>query len=231
MYRAKIRLVAAFLAMPLVLSVPTASASVASPAEEPQEVVAAIQDAAEGHVDECAYTQTAVVELDDGSTLALDDSGELVDVASAPADSFVDCVGAEPSIDTQATAANASSDWSARKVFSSRNRYFGKTDSNGEFDAQYTPRTVAWSYRISAPLKAIAVGNATASASRSPWRSPQVPCTYSKVQSVGYIFHSSCPGNTGLVDWRLTASIGFPVEVAGNPGKATIRWIFNYSTV
>ena len=172
---------------------------------------------------DCAYVQATVITLDgDDATYTLNDQGALVE--SSPEVATEGCVEeaspADPDlITTQAVAIG-------NKDFTYASPGFTATDGNGTFVAQSNTvtRTLQWGYNVSGPLRVIATGTAAASVVRVP-----ADCTYNKVGvSAAYAFHGSCPTHTWGTPYKLNGVITFPIQVAGNPGTATIDWVFNY---
>ncbi|MFE9259254.1 hypothetical protein [Streptomyces sp. NPDC006879] len=120
----------------------------------------------------------------------------------------------------------------AKHVFKVSAPYYKKTDSNGTFTGQTdvaksVPATMAWSFRVSPKVQAIATGNMTCKAGHM-----QLP--YHDAHSgvaVGYFWHSSVKNNRLNKDYTLYGNCNFRVNVGGKTGTANLGFRFNYSLV
>ncbi|MFJ8648948.1 hypothetical protein ACIRNI_22860 [Streptomyces sp. NPDC093546] len=109
---------------------------------------------------------------------------------------------------------------------------YAKTDSNGTFTGQVNmagtvgkPAPMAWSFRTSKQVQAIATGKMTCSAGHM-----QLPYhdKHSNV-AVDYFWHTSVPNNRRNKDYTLYGNYTFRVKVGGKTGTANLGFRFNYS--
>ncbi|MFG3496962.1 hypothetical protein [Streptomyces sp. NPDC047928] len=120
----------------------------------------------------------------------------------------------------------------AKHVFKMSAPYYEKTDSNGKFTGQVNmaatvgkPATMAWSFRTSPKVQAIATGKMTCKAGHM-----QLPYhdSHSNV-AVDYFWHSSVKNNVRNKDYTLYGNCTFRVKVGGKTGTANLGFRFNYS--
>ncbi|MEV7318702.1 hypothetical protein [Streptomyces sp. NPDC093970] len=110
--------------------------------------------------------------------------------------------------------------------------YYKKTDANGTFTGQVNmagtvgrSAPMAWSFRTSPAVQAIATGRMTCSAGhmQSPYHD-----SHANV-AVNYFWHSSVPDNRRNKDYTLYGNCTFRVNVGGQTGTANLGFSFNYS--
>ncbi|WP_146067888.1 hypothetical protein [Streptomyces sp. Ru72] len=119
-----------------------------------------------------------------------------------------------------------------RFTFKVSDPYYTKTDGNGTFTGQVNmagtvgrPAPMAWSFRTSPAIQAIATGRMTCSAGHM-----QLPYHDSHANvTVNYFWHSSVPNNRRNKNYTLYGNCTFPVQVGGRTGKADLGFSFNYS--
>ncbi|MET9428461.1 MULTISPECIES: hypothetical protein [unclassified Streptomyces] len=120
----------------------------------------------------------------------------------------------------------------AKHVFKVSAPYYEKTDANGKFTGQVNmaatagkPATMAWSFRTSPAVQAIATGKMTCKAGHM-----QLPYhdSHSNV-AVNYFWHSSVKNNLRNKDYTLYGNCTFRVKVAGKTGTANLGFRFNYA--
>ncbi|MGW6244371.1 hypothetical protein [Streptomyces roseolus] len=110
--------------------------------------------------------------------------------------------------------------------------YYKKTDANGTFTGQVNmagtvgqPATMAWSFRTSPTVQAMATGKMTCKAGHM-----QLPYhdSHSNV-AVDYFWHSSVKNNRRNKDYTLWGNCTFRVKVGGRTGTANLGFNFRYS--
>ncbi|EHN76306.1 hypothetical protein SMCF_4200 [Streptomyces coelicoflavus ZG0656] len=109
---------------------------------------------------------------------------------------------------------------------------YKRTDSNGTFTGQVNmagtvgkPAHMAWSFRTSPKVQAIATGRMTCTAGHM-----QLPYHDKHTNvAVGYFWHSSVPGNRRNKNYTLYGNCTFRVKVGGKTGTANLGFRFNYS--
>jgi hypothetical protein len=118
---------------------------------------------------------------------------------------------------------------SAEKVFTRLDTYFEATDSNGTFTAKVAwasaQNTLAWSFRPSPSVRAIASGPMECQAGHL--QLPGYHDSHSAIP-VDYFWHSSVPGSFFNRDYTLWGSCTFPVLSDGRAGQAVLSFRFNY---
>jgi len=118
----------------------------------------------------------------------------------------------------------------------STDRYFEMSDSNGTFTGRTSyvdappPEigqtiTMAWSFRVSPAVRAIAVSPMTCTTGVAQVPSyrdhhPDVP--------VDYFLHSSVPKLGFSTNYDLEGKCTFKVNVSGRPGTATLTYKFHF---
>lgn len=163
-----------------------------------------------------------MIELDEGGAV------EANRVANALTSQADNCTEVEVATPGGLTVSAAAAQLSGYKTFTLDSPAFSKSNSHGKFTAQVTYSNsnfpVAFGFKLSAGLRAIATGSVTAKGSRAPGN-----CAYSKVGvGASYHFHWSCPKHTknNRYDWAGTYT--FRVNVGGNTGTATVANRFGY---
>jgi len=176
----------------------------------------------------CALQTDLKIHLDgDPTTYSLDpDTGELVPYSLVQSENCAQVTPPSSSLSSPEESVEAQYLLGTHE-FTSGNRYFQRSDSNGTLYAQTSYGSglpVAFRYDISSYLKSIATGSATVTAYRDP---PN--CHYSKLGiSVYYNTHWSCGGHSPSTTYREYGNWRFPIRVNGSSGTATINWQFNY---
>lgn len=120
----------------------------------------------------------------------------------------------------------------AKHTFKMSAPSYKKTDSNGTFTGQVNmagtvgkPAHMAWSFRTSKKVQAIATGKMTCSAGHM-----QLPYHDKHTNvAVSYFWHSSVPSNRRNKDYTLYGNCTFRVKVGGKKGTANLGFRFNYS--
>ncbi|CAL9436187.1 hypothetical protein [Streptomyces sp. enrichment culture] len=120
----------------------------------------------------------------------------------------------------------------AKHTFKMSAPYYKKTDSNGTFTGQVNmagtvgkPATMAWSFRTSPKVQAIATGRMTCKAGHM-----QLPYHDSHANvPVDYFWHSSVKNNRRNKDYTLWGNCTFRVKVGGKTGTANLGFRFNYA--
>ncbi|MFE5677821.1 hypothetical protein ACFQ7B_21310 [Streptomyces erythrochromogenes] len=119
-----------------------------------------------------------------------------------------------------------------KHVFKMSAPSYQKTDSNGTFTGQVNmagtvgkPAVMAWSFRTSPKVRAIATGKMTCKAGHM-----QLPYhdSHSNVP-VDYFWHSSVKDNRRNKDYTLYGNCTFRVKAGGRTGTANLGFRFNYS--
>ncbi|MGI5195655.1 hypothetical protein ACQEVY_18735 [Streptomyces sp. CA-288835] len=120
----------------------------------------------------------------------------------------------------------------AKHTFKLSDPDYKRTDRNGTFTGQVNmagtvgrPAHMAWSFRISPAVRAIATGRMTCTAGHM-----QLPYhdRHTNV-AVSYFWHSSVPNNRRNKEYTLYGSCKFRVNVGGRPGTANLGFSFKYS--
>ncbi|MCF1594365.1 hypothetical protein [Streptomyces muensis] len=109
---------------------------------------------------------------------------------------------------------------------------YKRTDANGTFTGQVNmagtvgrPAHMAWSFRTSPTVQAIATGRMTCKAGHM-----QLPYHDSHANvAVNYFWHSSVPNNRRNKNYTLYGNCTFRVNVGGRPGTANLGFSFRYS--
>ncbi|MFH8224320.1 hypothetical protein ACH4C2_34940 [Streptomyces sp. NPDC018057] len=119
-----------------------------------------------------------------------------------------------------------------RFTFKMSNPYYKKTDANGTFTGQVNmagtvgrAAPMAWSFRTSPAVQAIAAGRMTCSAGHMQLSYHD---SHANV-AVNYFWHSSVPNNRRNKNYTLYGNCAFPVKVGGRTGKANLGFSFKYS--
>ncbi|MGC9539970.1 hypothetical protein [Streptomyces sp. UG1] len=120
----------------------------------------------------------------------------------------------------------------AKHTFKMSAPSYKKTDANGTFNGQVNmagtvgrPAHMAWSFRTSPRVQAIATGRMTCKAGHM-----QLPYHDQHANvAVSYFWHSSVPNNRRNKDYTLYGNCTFRVKVAGRTGTANLGFRFNYS--
>jgi len=117
----------------------------------------------------------------------------------------------------------------AEKVFTKLDTYFEATDSNGTFTAKVAwasaQNTVAWSFRPSPAVRAIASGPMDCQAGHL--QLPGYHDNHSGIP-VDYFWHSSVQGSFFNRDYTLWGNCSFPVLSNGRAGHAVLSFRFHY---
>lgn len=172
---------------------------------------------------DCAFSTEVLIELDRGGET------EASRVAQDLAPQADGCnhvqVGTPGGLRVSAAAA---AEISGYKTFTLDSPSFSKSNSHGKFDAQVTYSNsklpVAFGFKLSAGLRAIATGTVTAKGARAPGN-----CSYSKKSvAASYSFHWSCPTHAKNKRYDWAGSYVFRVNVGGNNGTATVTNRFGY---
>lgn len=115
------------------------------------------------------------------------------------------------------------------KVFTKLDTYYERTDRNGRFTAKVewasARNTLAWSFRPSPAVQAIASGPMTCQAGHL-----QMPGYHDSHVDipVNYFWHSSVQDSFFNVDYTIWGSCTFPVLDKGRTGRAVLTFRFNY---
>ena len=123
----------------------------------------------------------------------------------------------------------AAGELAEEKVFTKLETYFSATDRNGTFTAKVewasAQNTLAWSFRPSPAVRAIASGPMNCQAGHL--QLPGYHDSHSGIP-VDYFWHSSVQGSFFNVDYTLYGSCTFPVLDNGRAGRAVLSFRFNY---
>lgn len=118
------------------------------------------------------------------------------------------------------------------KVFTPRDPAFAATDNNGRFTAQVTyaagRNPVAFSFVISPKLRAIATGPMACRAWQSKDGAPTGTSDNHPSIPAGYLWHWTFPVNPLRARMLASGNCVFPVQVGGRPGRADVRFTFQY---
>lgn len=116
---------------------------------------------------------------------------------------------------------------SGRMIFTVSEPNYSITDSNGTFTGQVTwtgaDLPMAWSFRVSPQVRAIATTPMTCEAGHM-----QLPYSDKHVVPADYMWHSTVRGHTTNTDYVLYGSCQFGVNVGGRTGTAVLRFRFDY---
>jgi hypothetical protein len=115
-----------------------------------------------------------------------------------------------------------------RMIFTASDQYYGLTDRNGTFTGQVTWTApglpVAWSFRVSPQVRAIATTPMTCEAGHMqlPYHDthPSIPADYR--------WHSTIRGHAINTEYTLYGWCQFGVSVNGQTGTAVLRFHFDY---
>jgi hypothetical protein len=114
-----------------------------------------------------------------------------------------------------------------RMIFTASDINYSITDSNGTFTGQVTwggaGHPMAWSFRVSPQVRAIATTPMTCEAGHV-----QLPYSDKHVVPVDYMWHSTVRGHATNTDYVLYGSCEFDVNVGGRTGTAILRFNFDY---
>ena len=111
--------------------------------------------------------------------------------------------------------------------FTRLDRYYDLTDRNGTFTAQVSWEAaglpVAWSFRMTPALRAIATGPMVCDAG-------SMQSAYHDHHIVTSDYNCNCTVGSHFFNtpYTLYGSCTFPVDVGGNPGKAVVSFRFAY---
>jgi hypothetical protein len=114
-----------------------------------------------------------------------------------------------------------------RMIFTTSDPNYSITDRNGTFTGQVTwagaDLPMAWSFRVSPQVQAIATTPMTCEAGHM-----QLPYSDKHVVPVDYQWHSTVRGHATNTDYVLYGSCQFGVNVGGRAGTAVLRFHFDY---
>jgi hypothetical protein len=112
-------------------------------------------------------------------------------------------------------------------IFTASEPSYDMSDINGTFTGQVTwaagDLPVAWSFRVSPQVQAIATSPMTCEAGHM-----QLSYTDRHVVSVDYTWHSTVRGHSANTDYVVFGSCRFSVNVGGRSGTAVLRFHFDY---
>lgn len=117
------------------------------------------------------------------------------------------------------------------KVFTPQSPFYLKSDANGTFSAQVTYagrrplKTMAWGFKTSAAIRAIAVGPMACTAGIP--QSGYSDRNHTNIP-IDYHWHSSVPNNKFGTQYTMWGVCKFRVNVGGRTGSARLDLSFNY---